>query len=268
MLQVGCQHGPGGAADPGLSFEETRSHFGAWAIVSSPLTLSHDVTNDTVTAQIWDIISNTEVLAVNQAYVGDSGGKYDESDSQQLEFTDAFIEQSNGAEKPVLAPAWQLLYKPVGSGKVAVLAMNSESDTRNLTVDFASVPGLSCFLFCTSADTKPRHTVPLLLRMIVSFCLFPRFATLLPRCAVQLVCGAGYMEPSRPRHLQRQYFRAGGQPRCCVFYCRLIKVSTVTSDHHAAWMHVVCTYIHAYACISSQSSGPDLFPTETIACSL
>ena len=173
MLQVGCQHGPGGAADPGLSFEETRSHFGAWAIVSSPLTLSHDVTNDTVNAQIWDVIANTEVLAVNQAYVGDSGGKYDESYSK-LEFTDAFIEQSNGAEKPVLAPAWQLLYKPVGSGKVAVLAMNSESDTRNLTVDFASVPGPSCFQLLHSA---PRRAILLLFNRL------PCVASL-SRCAV------------------------------------------------------------------------------------
>ena len=73
MLQVGCKHGPGGAADPGLSPEETRSHFGSWAIVSSPLTLSHDVWNTTISDEIWDVIANTEVLEVNQAYVGDSG---------------------------------------------------------------------------------------------------------------------------------------------------------------------------------------------------
>ena len=42
MLEVGCQHGPGGKSDPGLNVAETRTHFGAWAIVSSPLTLSHD----------------------------------------------------------------------------------------------------------------------------------------------------------------------------------------------------------------------------------
>lgn len=143
MLQVGCQHGPGGDKDPGLTPEETRSHFGAWAIVSSPLTLSHDVNNATVTEQIWDVISNTEVLAVNQAYFGDSGGQYAASD-RMLEFTDAFIERSNGREERVSAPAWQLLYKPVGSGKVAVLAMNSNDASEDIDVDFASVPGLAC----------------------------------------------------------------------------------------------------------------------------
>ena len=53
MLQVGCAHGPGGAGDPGLSGAETRTHFGSWAIVSSPLTLSHDVHNDTISDAIW-----------------------------------------------------------------------------------------------------------------------------------------------------------------------------------------------------------------------
>ena len=43
QIKVGCAHGPGGENDPGLSADETRSHFGSWAIVSSPLTLSHDV---------------------------------------------------------------------------------------------------------------------------------------------------------------------------------------------------------------------------------
>ena len=69
MLQVGCQHGPGGKNDPGLTIPETRTHFGAWAIVSSPLTLSHDVNNKTVTDLIAPIISNKEVLEVNQVHL-------------------------------------------------------------------------------------------------------------------------------------------------------------------------------------------------------
>merc|ERR1719469_716569 len=56
MLEVGCQHGPGGAGDPGLTAAESRTHFGAWVIVSSPLTLSHDVNNDTIMDQIWPVI--------------------------------------------------------------------------------------------------------------------------------------------------------------------------------------------------------------------
>jgi hypothetical protein len=73
MLEVGCAHGPGGDNDPGLSFVEARTHFGAWCIVSSPLILSHDTNNDTISDEIWPIISNTEAIAVNQAWAGESG---------------------------------------------------------------------------------------------------------------------------------------------------------------------------------------------------
>ena len=73
MLEVGCDHGPGGENDPGLSYVEARTHFGAWCIVSSPLILSHDTNNDTITDEIWPIISNTEAIAINQAWAGDSG---------------------------------------------------------------------------------------------------------------------------------------------------------------------------------------------------
>ena len=142
MLQVGCQHGPGGAEDKGLTIPETRTHFGAWAIVSSPLTLSHDVNNDTVTDLIWDIISNTEVLAVNQAYAGDSGGVYDTS-MDRVELTDAYIE-ANDDEARVQTPSHQYLAKNIGGGKVAVLLMNSGNGTATLTADFSKVPNSPC----------------------------------------------------------------------------------------------------------------------------
>ena len=72
MLEVGCADGPGGSIDTGLTYLEARTHFGAWAIVSSPLILSHDMTNDTVTDTIWPIISNKEVIAVNQGVFVDA----------------------------------------------------------------------------------------------------------------------------------------------------------------------------------------------------
>lgn len=138
MLQVGCQHGPGGASDPGLSMEETRSHFGSWAIVSSPLTLSHDVNNDTVMEKIWDIIANTEVIEVNQAYVGDSGGVYETSDSF-VEIADPELETT-----PLSTPSYQNLYKPIGNGRVAVLLMNADDHVQSLKADFSKVPTLNC----------------------------------------------------------------------------------------------------------------------------
>lgn len=143
MLQVGCKHGPGGKHDPGLTDEETRSHFGSWAIVSSPLTLSHDVNDMDVMKKVWPVISNKHVLAIHKAYVGDSGGLYDKSE-EVVELTDAFIEAMEN-ETRVTVPSHQYLYKPVNTeGDVAVLLMNSDSQSQQLTAKFSDVPGVSC----------------------------------------------------------------------------------------------------------------------------
>jgi hypothetical protein len=54
-------------------FYEERAHFGAWVIVSSPLTLSFDLTNQVSMDRVWPIITNTEALAVSQTWAGHPG---------------------------------------------------------------------------------------------------------------------------------------------------------------------------------------------------
>jgi len=141
MLQVGCAHGPGGSRDPGLSMPETRTHFGAWCIVSSPLTLSHDVNDPAVQAKVWPIIANKEALAVSKAYFGNSGTQFKTS-TETVELTDAYIE-SLEYEPRVTAPAQQFFYKPLSwdGSKVAVLVINSAS-TGKVSFKTSEVPGL------------------------------------------------------------------------------------------------------------------------------
>jgi len=122
MLEVGCAAGPGGKSDSGLTIEETRTHFGAWAIVSSPLTLSHDVNNDTITDFIWPIIANPEAIAVNQEYFGFSGSSFH------------------------TGPAFEYFFKPMawGGKKAAVLLINTMNQGfQDLSFNFADVPGLT-----------------------------------------------------------------------------------------------------------------------------
>merc|ERR1712048_1106034 len=110
MLEVGCQHGPGGASDPGLTMAETRTHFAAWAIVSSPLTLSHDVNNDTIMDEIWPIISNKEAIAVSQTYTTFSGGVFKSSDSNLVldEVNHAALERGmTETPDPTVSASWQ-----------------------------------------------------------------------------------------------------------------------------------------------------------------
>jgi len=144
MLEVGCQHGPGGSSDVGLSPAEARSHFGAWCIVSSPLTLSHDVNNNTVMDQIWPIISNKEAIAVNQAWNGHSGSPFKQSNTTVV--LDDYNMVYKGKVKPHTAnvPSWLYLYKPLVGAEVAVLLMNHDAHPQTLRLDFSDVPGLSC----------------------------------------------------------------------------------------------------------------------------
>jgi alpha-galactosidase len=159
MLEVGCAHGPGGDNDPGLSEEETRTHFGAWSIVSSPLTISMDVNNATIMDSVWDVVANKDAIAVNQAWFGHPGGPFKASDEKVtlssfntaevdsgvlkhrgLEEYSAILDGTGATE----VSAWQYLYKPMSDdgSKVAVLMMNSGDSASDLTLDFADVPGL------------------------------------------------------------------------------------------------------------------------------
>mmetsp|Transcript_11084 Transcript_11084/g.18109 ORF Transcript_11084/g.18109 Transcript_11084/m.18109 type:complete len:416 (-) Transcript_11084:142-1389(-) len=127
MLEVGCKHGPGGDNDPGLSYNEARTHFAAWAVTSSPLILSHDTTDDNVTDSIWSIISNTEVIAINQAWDGDSGSVYAESTSK-VRLGDTIVS------------SWQQWCKQIAPNSVAVLLINNSPQLQNVPLDLSKCP--------------------------------------------------------------------------------------------------------------------------------
>jgi len=148
MLEVGVKNGVHGPVDVGLSYHEARSHFSSWAIVSSPLTLSMDVMNDTIMDEVWDIISNKEILAVNQAWAGHSGSPF-KSSSATVDLHD-YHDIVKGI------PQWQFFYKPVGGGRIAVLLMNHGTTALDLVLNFKDVPGLvsqKCSVRCLYMHT-------------------------------------------------------------------------------------------------------------------
>ena len=74
VLMIGVfsnPHAP--SAGPAASVAEWRSHFGAWAINSSPLVLSFDLTNATTMDAVWPFISNSAAIRVNQEWAGHPG---------------------------------------------------------------------------------------------------------------------------------------------------------------------------------------------------
>lgn len=109
---------PGGWANPDnlevgnlASFEEDRSHFGAWCIVSAPLVLGLDLRNETELDRVWDVISNTEAIAVNQAWEGHPGRRI-----------------SNTKER-------QMWMKPLSGGRVAVFLLSNDAEEGSVAVD-------------------------------------------------------------------------------------------------------------------------------------
>lgn len=53
--------------------KEDRTHFGAWVITSSPLILGFDLNDASTTDRVWDIITNTEAIAISQVWDGHPG---------------------------------------------------------------------------------------------------------------------------------------------------------------------------------------------------
>ena len=153
MLEVGCDHGRHGARDPGLSETEAATHFAAWAIVSSPLILSHDVNNATVMDAVWPIISNREAIAVNQAWAGHSGSAFYRSPNTVTlgAVNHAAVQKGMGLPQlaalgPTVAPQHEYYYKPLEAGgkRTAVLLMNNGFNAADLRLAFKDIPGVKC----------------------------------------------------------------------------------------------------------------------------
>ncbi|XP_071934398.1 alpha-galactosidase 3-like isoform X2 [Coffea arabica] len=73
--------GPGGWNDPdmlevgngGMTYQEYRAHFSIWALMKAPLLVGCDVRN--MMSETFEILSNEEVIAVNQDSLGVQGRK-------------------------------------------------------------------------------------------------------------------------------------------------------------------------------------------------
>ena len=76
------------------------------------------MTNEKLEDSIWEIIANVEAIAVNQAYVGDSGSMFLASHKKvNLKgFTDNGVMGS-----PVILHSWQQWAKKLGENKAGTL---------------------------------------------------------------------------------------------------------------------------------------------------
>jgi alpha-galactosidase len=106
MLEVG---------NPGLSDTESRAHFSLWALLNAPLLAGNDLRS--MSAATRTILTNSEVIAVNQDWGGRQGHKI--SDNGNLE-------------------VWR---KPMSNGSVATVLLNRGNTTATVSTT-ASALGL------------------------------------------------------------------------------------------------------------------------------
>lgn len=119
---------------------EDRSHFALWAVSSSPLILGFDVEDDALLDRVWPVITNREVLQVNQAWAGSPGTRIASSPSGE----------------------WQAWAKPLGGGRHALLVLSNASTPIDVSVplvnvsdDFWGATNVSARDLYTSQDLGP-----------------------------------------------------------------------------------------------------------------
>ena len=82
--------GPGGWNDPdmlevgngGMTYEEYKVHFGLWCLSKAPLLIGCDITN--MSDETLEILTNEEVIAINQDSLGVQGKKLESIDGKEV----------------------------------------------------------------------------------------------------------------------------------------------------------------------------------------
>lgn len=104
MLEVGVGE---------MTYEESKSHFSLWAMMAAPLILGNDLRS--MTAQTLQIISNAEVIAVDQDALGLQGRRV-----------------VQGIESDIYA-------KPLTGGVIAVALWNKVNYPLDITLNWADL---------------------------------------------------------------------------------------------------------------------------------
>ncbi len=100
--------------NPGMKFEEQKTHFSLWAMLAAPLMAGNDMT--AMSAETQSILLNKEVIAVDQDALGLAG------------------ERLRGAAGPL-----QIWTRPLAGGDTAVLLLNETIGPEQMTLRLADV---------------------------------------------------------------------------------------------------------------------------------
>jgi len=90
------------------------------------------------------LISNKEIIGVNQAWAGHSGSPFKNSTKTVVLEDYRHVINNVVHDHEGAVPSTQYFYKPVGNKTIAILLMNHDDHAQDLTVDFSDIPGLEC----------------------------------------------------------------------------------------------------------------------------
>jgi len=144
--------GPGHWNDPdmlevgrGMSADEDRSHFGMWAILAAPLIAGNDLAKMSATTKA--ILTNTDVIAVNQDPLGKQGTLVATSGSNQvwakkLSGTNAYAVAlfNRSGSATTITVKWSDVGLPAGSATVRDLYAQKDLGPSTDSYTSASIP--------------------------------------------------------------------------------------------------------------------------------
>lgn len=139
-----------------LSHRESQSHFGLWAIISSPLILGLDLADGPSVDAIWDIVANTEVIRVSQAWAGHPGRLVANSTT----YFDAQCAAGATAHRSSLCrlPDWQVWAKPMPAADAPATPWTT--DVRAVGQAAARAEALAVLVVNNAATAAAEVTVP------------------------------------------------------------------------------------------------------------
>ena len=130
MLQVGN----------GMALNEDRAHFSMWAILAAPLIAGNDLRN--MSQQTKEILTNKEVIAINQDSMGVQGFRHSIKDSVEVWF------------KPLSNGSWAVAFLNRNQTKAVTINFNWQEEVINDTLSRAKLDAVKTVYKVRNVWTK------------------------------------------------------------------------------------------------------------------
>ena len=143
--------GPGGWNDPdmlevgngGLTFEEEKIHFGLWCLSKAPLLIGCDVTN--MSKQVFELLTNPELIAINQDKLGIQGHKI-KTEQPKDDGNDEYLKDGNILLVKDCTGRNEQKWSVNNDGSITSMGSNFCIDIPNCNNGWAQIDIFSCHL--------------------------------------------------------------------------------------------------------------------------